>query len=141
MTTDNTRALKKIDFAHIITLQASATCTAGTVCKMTGAMTIGDAAAGDDTVIGVTLGNVGVTYASGAKVQVYLPNPVVPMKVGTGGTTRGQKQKVVSDGITDAPATTNSGATTTPTVGIALETGVVGDYVGMILTFANRISA
>lgn len=141
MPTDNVRVLKKIDFATIITFTAGATCTAGVACSLSAAMTVGDAPAGSDVIVGVTLGNVGQTFLTGARVQVGLAGPVFPMKVGTGGTTRGTKQKVVADGITDAPTTLNAGATTTPIMGIALESGVAGDFVGVIMVPSNRISA
>lgn len=139
MPTDSTRVLKKIDYATIMTLTVTAAkvATKGFAVIISGNLTVEDDAATGDTVIGVAL----ETATAGNRVQVLLFGPVVPMKVGTGDTTRGKKQKTVATGITDAPTTANSGATTTPILGIALESGVAGDFVGVMLAPSNRISA
>jgi len=56
---------------------------------------------------------------------------IVPVKVGTGGATRGKQAKVVADGVTNAvPA--GAGTTAMPTVGQFTQTGVAGDMVGLI---------
>lgn len=138
MPTDNLRTLKKLDHATIETFTVTATkaATKGFAVIISGNMTVEDDAATGDTAIGVALD----TATAGNRVQVLLFGPVVPMKVGTGDTTRGKKQKTVATGITDAPTTTNSGATTTPIIGIALESGVAGDFVGVMLAPSNRIS-
>lgn len=139
MATDSTRTLKKMDFGHIVTFTVTATkaSTKGFAQIISGNMTVEDDASTGDTVVGVAL----ETATAGNRVQVLVAGPIVPMKVGTGDTTRGKKQKTVATGITDAPATTNSGATTTPILGVALESGVAGDFVGVMLTLGNRISA
>lgn len=70
------------------------------------------------------------TKTAGQQVQVC-PHGVqiVPMIVGTGGSTRGLKQKIASDntGITD------TGATTDVFVGRAMQSGVVGDLIGVLV--------
>ncbi len=73
--------------------------------------------------------------AAGDKVQVALLAGacIIPTKVGTGGTTRGLLQQVVADGVTNV---TPNGAPTTGVlvgaVGIATQSGVAGDIVGII---------
>jgi len=93
-------------------------------------------AAAGDLAFGVVvdLGKIG-TGAIGTEVGVMLLGiNVVSMTVGTGGTTRGVIQQVVADGVTD---TTPSGAGTALVggVGIAMQTGVVGDKVGVMTGF------
>jgi hypothetical protein len=65
--------------------------------------------------------------AVGDKVQMaYLAGAcIIPVKVGTGGSTRGLPQKVVATGITD-------GTTGTEVVGFATQTGVAGDLIGIV---------
>jgi hypothetical protein len=71
--------------------------------------------------------------AAGDEVQLaYLAGAIViPVKVGTGGATRGKLAKCVADGVTNAvpdvatPAAMN-------VVGYFTQTGVVGDIVGMV---------
>lgn len=71
--------------------------------------------------------------AVGDKVQVaYLCGAgIIPVKVGTGGATRGKWAKVVADGVTDAtPA--GSGTTAVEIAGIFEQNGVAADVVGLI---------
>ena len=75
------------------------------------------------------------------KVQVALDGvQIVPMIVGTGGSSRGAKQKLAADGVTDLPA---NGGGTLPhvVVGIAMQTGVVGDLIGVMPTPGREVSA
>jgi hypothetical protein len=79
-------------------------------------------------------GNTTVTAgAAGDRVQVAMLAGacVIPVKVGTGGATRGLFAKVVADGVTSA-----SPSVSTPTgvdvVGMFTQSGVAGDLVGMI---------
>lgn len=81
-------------------------------------------------------GNPDVTPgAAGDYVQVALLAGacIIPVKVGTGGATRGVLQQVVSDGVTDV---TPNGAPTTGVlvgaVGIATQSGLAGDVIGLI---------
>lgn len=98
-----------------------------------------DSGAGSDLMIGVARGKPGQTYAAGDTVEVLHPFTVVArMLVGTGGTTRGKKQKVVSDGITDAD-TQGGGTNPIYSVGVALQSGVVGDFVGVGLMLDSRV--
>lgn len=83
--------------------------------------------------IGVIVALGPLAGAAGDKVQVALLAGacIIPVKVGTGGTTRGKLQKVVADGVTDAvldvatPVAANL-------VGFATQSGVAGDIVGMV---------
>lgn len=114
-----------------------------------GEATVQDAGAASDLAIGIVRPHAkavaGVITAASltANEQVEVLHPfsaIEAMLVGTGGTTAGKKQKVVADGITDAPA--NGGGTTdVEIVGIALQGGVVGDLVGVGLMFGSRVSA
>jgi len=138
-----TRALKKLDFAHIMTFEVAAaqTVTAGkTVIFDSDDLTIKDPGASSDLVVGVALGTPGTVFAAGAKVQVVLFAPIVPMVVGTGGTTRGKKQVVVSDGVTDAAAN-GGGTTAVETIGVAMQTGVAGDVIGVAIGLNSRVKA
>lgn len=71
--------------------------------------------------------------AAGDKVQMaYLAGAcIIPVKVGTGGATRGKLAKVVADGLTNAtpdvatPVAANI-------VGFFTQTGVAGDLVGLV---------
>ena len=80
--------------------------------------------AGDALCIGVAL----ETKAAAAQCQVCLNGTViVPMTVGTGGSTRGTNQKLVANGVTD----TASGSDVL--YGRALQSGVVGDLIGVMV--------
>jgi hypothetical protein len=139
MATDQTRASQQLQYCTMMTLTvttAKAT-TKGMSVIMSGNHTVEDATLTDDTIVGVAM----ETKTAGQRVEVAMLGPVIPMKVGTGDTTRGKKQIPVATGITDAPAHDSSGATDGIIVGIALESGVAGDFVGVMLTLGNRGSA
>lgn len=62
---------------------------------------------------------------------------MVKVKVGTGGATAGAWAKVVADGVTDS-GTLGGGTTLVNVVGKFVQTGVAGDYVGLIpIAFAG----
>jgi hypothetical protein len=92
----------------------------------------------DDAGAGSNLG-IGVfedTVASGAtnrkaRVVLFGGAGIMKVKVGTGGATRGAKAKFAADGFTDAP-TLADGDTVTPVWGIFMQSGVAGDFVGML---------
>jgi hypothetical protein len=98
-----------------------------------------DSGGASDLIVGVCMGPPGTTYAAGDTVQVLHPFAAVArMKVGTGDSTRGKKQKVVSTGVTDAD--TNGGGTNPIySVGVALQSGVAGDYIGVGLMLDSRV--
>ena len=87
-----------------------------------------NAAATTDDVIGIAL----ETGAAGAQVRVALLGVAIArVLVGTGGATRGAKAKWVSDGIADA--TVGGGTTKVVFPGLFMQSGVAGDYVGLLI--------
>lgn len=94
-----------------------------------------NAGAASDLAIGLAL----ETGTAGDYVDIALFGyAVVQAEAGTGGVTRGKKQKLVADGFTDAPA--DNGATTAvPTYGFALESASAGEKFALVLSGpANR---
>jgi hypothetical protein len=83
--------------------------------------------------IGVVIALGLLAGAAGDRVQIaYLAGAgVIPVKVGTGGATRGKFAKCVADGVTDATpdVATPTGANV---VGYFTQNGVAGDFVGMV---------
>jgi len=76
------------------------------------------------------------------QVAVNLAGPVIRVTVGTGGATRGKKAVFSGsfDGMTDAPAQAAGGATENNIYGVFMQTGVVGDTIGMMQAIGNRVS-
>lgn len=135
-----TRALKKLDYATIMTFTVATgqTATKGKHVLLSGSdNAVATAGANSDLAVGIALHSA----AAGAEVQVALLGPVIPTLVGTGGSTRGTKQVIVADGVTDCAAHDSSGATDNSVVGIAMQSGVAGDLIGMMQTLGNRGSA
>jgi hypothetical protein len=93
---------------------------------------IQEAGADSELAIGVAR-VIGHTYAAGERVEVVQSNAIAEMKVGTGGVTCGKDARMISDGITDAPAFVIGGATLVPVIGKILQTGVAGDVVGVMV--------
>lgn len=87
-----------------------------------------------DTAFGVAL----TTEVAGAEVDVVCFGPIVPMVVGTGGSTVGVVQQLTNDGITDADAHDSDGAGNDVIVGMAMETGVATATIGVCLFRGNR---
>jgi hypothetical protein len=83
----------------------------------------------DDTAIGVAVSSA----VSGKRVEVVLyGSAILVMVVGTGGSTRGKWVWKVADGVADAPA--NGGGTRPVSlVGRAMQSGVAGDQIGVLL--------
>jgi hypothetical protein len=65
---------------------------------------------------------------------------VVPVKVGTGGATRGLAAVVVADGVTNS-GTLGGGAVLKNIVGHFTQSGVAGDEVGMVPLRSASVSA
>jgi len=137
------RASNKICNSQIqgVFVKASSTVTRGKTVKFSDDGEVEDAGAGSDVWVGVALQTVtsGATAALRNLVDIVLPGPIVPMLVGTGGSTRGVRQKVVADGITDAAAL--AGDTAEPSIGFPIESGVAGDYVGVCVFADSRTKA
>lgn len=89
------------------------------------------AAATAATVVGVF---VGPTVASGDTKRgqeiALFDAGVIPVKVGTGGATRGLYAKIVDTGFTDAPVG-GAGSTTTHIFGKFMQNGSAGEFVGL----------
>lgn len=103
--------------------------TKGTEVKFNGSDTLLVATSGSDPLA------IGVIYAANlagrpASVVMY-GDKVMPVLVGTGGATRGVQAVRVSDGFTDA-ATVGGGTTVQYIKGQFLQSGVVGDTVGLM---------
>jgi hypothetical protein len=134
------RALKKIDFAPIMTylVATGQTTTKGLPVIFSGSEeAIATNASTPDAVIGIAL----ETKTAGLECQVALFGPVIPMVVGTGGSTYGVKQQFVSDGVTDAAAHDSSGAVDDFIVGIAMQSGSAADLIGVQVLPCNRGAA
>jgi len=124
----NTNPDRKLDHATkgIHTVALTKTATLGYAVEASA--TVGeilDAPADSDKVIGIAM----QLGAAGDRVEVAYFGPIVPVMVGTGGATWGQKGITVADGWTDAPAHDSSGATNDPIYCIFMDTGVVGDMI------------
>jgi hypothetical protein len=85
--------------------------------------------------IGVVIALGLLAGAAGDKVQIaYLSGAgVISVKVGTGGATRGLPAKCVADGVTDATLDVAT-PTAANIVGWFTQTGVAGDFIGMVPT-------
>lgn len=129
-----TRADQLLDYATKITRKAGGTIVEGMLVKFGGDDDTIVAGADDDLGIGISLK--GAT--TGNDVDFVAWGPVVRVKVGTGGATRGQKAKFVATGFTNAPAHDSSGATDGALYGIFMQSGVANDFVGMIAMPQNR---
>jgi len=97
--------------------------------------------ANDDTCFGTALeggtGNAGGTVL----IDVALDgHQIVAMTVGTGGSTRGLKQVQAANGVTDAPANAD-GTVVHTSIGIAMQTGVAGDLIGVMPINARFVCA
>lgn len=146
-----TRASQQLQYGIIRTyvVAATKTVTVGKTVKFTDATvtppTIEDAGSASDIAFGVVIKNntpvnssgistastIGTSVAAAGIVEVALyGNMIAKMLCGTGGSTAGKKQKVVSDGVTDVG--TAGFTTDVESVGIALETAVVGDAVSVL---------
>ena len=107
---------------------------------------LGTFAAADDQVQPGTAGGDGhcvflEAAAVGAATTVVLlaGASVVPVLVGTGGATRGKRATFVANGFTDI--TPGGGTVAKYTHGIFLQSGVAGDFVGMIPLSVPTVTA
>lgn len=69
---------------------------------------------------------------AGSRIQVAFlsPSSILPVIVGTGGASEGAMLVLAADGVTDAP-TLGGGTVVRNVVGVAVETGVADDLIGM----------
>lgn len=80
--------------------------------------------------------------AAAAKVGIVLcgGGGIVPVLVGTGGATRDQAVIVVADGVTNS-GTLGAGTVLKNIIGYFTQTGVAGDFVGMVPLRSASVSA
>jgi len=133
-------AIRKTQYATIgtYTVATGQTATVGYLAILASDTTVQNAAGATDLGIGVFL----ASATAGKRVEVYHFGSIIPVKIGTGGCTRGAKAVFVADGFTDAPAHDSSGTTDDATYGVFMESGVVGDVRGMMIGLnGNRGSA
>ena len=98
----------------------------------------------DGTVLNATAGDAAIGYAletgAAAAVVSYVvmgSGAIVKAKVGTGGATIGAWLKMANDGVTDA-GTLGGGTTLVNVVGLAVQTGVAADFIGVLpIAFAG----
>jgi hypothetical protein len=134
------RPLKKIDFTPIMTylVATGQTTTAGYPVIFSGSEDeIGTNSSTPDAIIGIALD----TCAAGTECRVALLGPVIPMLVGTGGSTYGVKQQPLADGVTDAAAHDSSGAVDDVIIGLAMQSGAHDDMIGVMVMPSNRGAA
>lgn len=83
------------------------------------------------------------TGGTAGDIITYVPagcGAIVKVKVGTGGATINGYLKVVSDGVADS-GTLGGGTTLLQIAGKAMETGVAGDYIGVLpIVFAAVVA-
>lgn len=120
------------------TVAASQTATLGLVVVLSGADDTIDDAGANVLGIGVAL----ETAVAGARCQVAMlaGSAQIRVKVGTGGATRGSMLKTATDGVTDT-GTLGGGTTLVQVVGMALQSGVAGDFIAMLPCPHSSVSA
>jgi hypothetical protein len=128
---------------------ASQTITAGTRVKFSATSTrpysgvdgqeVTPSTSDEDVCIGTAAETATSTATAGTvQVDVVLDGfAIVDVVVGSGGSSAGKKQVNSATGVTDAPA--NGGGTTAHTIlGIAMQTGVQNDHIGMLIGGSQR---
>ena len=103
--------------------------TEGELVVMASDTTVQDAGAASDLGIGIAT----ASAAAGARVELYMFGPIVPVAVGTGGATRGTKSVAVTDGFTDAATHDSDGTGNESNYGVFVESGTAGQVKGMML--------
>lgn len=131
------RPTKKVQNALVVTkaVKAASTVTIGMPVSIdTATDTVLDATSGQNAFgIAAGPGNFGDTLSAGAMVQVYMltGGAIVPVKVGTTNATQGGYAEVGTTGAVDR--TLGGGTTVRYILGKFAETGVSGDFVGLIV--------
>lgn len=118
------------------TVASGDTATEGEASLLDSDTTTDDCDGASDLAVGVNMS----TQVAGAQVELCMFGwAVCPVKVGTGGATRGTKAKLVGDGFTDATTHDSDGVGNESTYGIFLQSGTAGQFVGLLLSgAANR---
>lgn len=131
------RADRDLQFIRTVkrTVEAGQTVAVGRVVKDGNADKECQHSGAGETGYGVVMALGKLAGAAGDEVEVALlsGSVILPVKVGTGGATRGLRAKAVADGVTNATPTATA---TTPvsiyTHGIFTQSGSAGDIVGML---------
>lgn len=131
-----TRARTKLDFACRLELIADAAYSRGQEVKfVTDDNTFTAAGTADVLAIGTLERDVS---AAGKRGSIILyGHAIVPVKVGTGGATRGVDAITVADGFTNAP-TNGTGTVSSIIKGKFMESGSAGDIVGLLIGVNQR---
>ena len=118
------------------TVASGDTATKGEAVLLDSDTTVDDCDAASDLAIGVAM----TTQAAGEEVEIALfGHGVIPVVVGTNGATRGTKAQLESDGFTDAGThDSDGGVANQSTYGIFLQSGTVGQFVGLLLAGAGN---
>lgn len=135
-----TRAkVKRNNSLHdVFGVPATKTATEGQRVKFSGADNLVENCGANEAGIGIAQATV-VGSASNPPVEVILDGYAVErVKVGTGGATRGLYAKSTADGFTDQAIA--DGTTPRFIAGMFMQSGVVGDYVGMLLGVPTPLS-
>jgi hypothetical protein len=114
----------KFGLIKTYTVKAATVATAGLSCKFGATDTEVEVVTTDDqeTAIGIFM----ESAVAGARVQVCLfCHAIAEVTVGTGGSTRGIRQKLVPSGVTDVTAATDR------SIGVAMNSGVAADKIGL----------
>lgn len=133
-----TRSIQDLKFALLKTAVVGAACTEGKGVKITGdePMTVTDCSAGESP-DAIAL----ETQTTGKQCQIVMLAGacIIKVRVGTGGATRGKYARIVADGFTDA--TLGGGTTAQEVCGKFVQSGVVGDFVGLMPALFTGVRA
>ncbi len=118
------------------TVASGDTATKGEAVLLKSVTTVDDCDADSDLAIGVAM----TTAAEGEEVEIALFGwGVIPVIVGTNGATFGIKAQLEGDGFTNANTQdSDNGAGNQSTYGIFLQSGTVGQFVGLLLAGAGN---
>jgi hypothetical protein len=131
-----TRADKQLENALIVTrtVETAQTVVVGRVVKDGNADHECQHTGAGENGFGVVVALGKLEGAAGDKVSIATLGGgiIVPVKVGTGGATRGSYAKSVSDGVTNATPAAAATGTSVYVHGIFMQSGVAADVVGML---------
>lgn len=118
------------------TVESGQTVTRGQAVVLASDTTVQDSGGASDLIVGTAIAD----GAADEEVQIHMDGwAVKPVKVGTGGATRGTKAIAIGDGYTDATAHDSDGNQNESTYGQFLQSGTANQFIGLLLTgSANR---
>ncbi len=134
-----TRANEDLKYALVKTYEVAGgqSVTVGLLVKLASDTTVQNAGA-NERGVGVAL----ETGAAGARVQIAMlaGSAQLRVKVGTGGATRGGYLNHATDGFKDV-GTLGGGTVLKEVIGMALQSGVAGDFIAVLPTPFSGVSA